>query len=267
MKKLNKSWALLMLVVFAFSSCKKDPVIEDEKPEVINPVKSFVELKVEGTMNGEPLQLNTDFTNINGNRSVLELVNIYLSNMYLLNDGDSTLLKDVELISYTNSKYGFKTEVPKGNYNAFHFGLGVPADMNGMNNPSFDITQYPNEHPLSLYQGTYWTWNTGYRFMMFDGRIDTTSNGTGNFVRTFAYHPGLDSLYRDKTHLFPSDLIVNEGQTKVIKLKFEFNDLMMIGNTPINMVDEFSTHSTSVDIHIAIAMMENFVNKVEISTY
>lgn len=267
MKKLNKVLLVLITLTISLTACKKDPVIEDDKSEVISPLKSYVELKVEGTMNGEPLQLNTDFTNVNGKRSVLELVNIYLSNMYLLKDGDSTLLKDVELISYTNNNYGFKKEISKGEYNSFHFGLGVPADMNGMNNPSFDITQYPNEHPLSLYQGTYWTWNTGYRFMMFDGRIDTTITGTGNFTSTFAYHPGLDSLYREKTHLFPGSLIINEGQTKTIKLKFEFNDLMMIGNTPVDMINESSTHSTSVDIHIAIAMMENFINKVEITTY
>jgi len=267
MKKFNFIlFASLFLLVF---SCKKDPVIPNECNLVVDtPPKTYVEVKVAGYMNGEPIEIQKDFLNINGKRSVIELLNIYLSNVYLIsNNNDSLFLKDIDLISFTKNKFGFKKEIQAGNYQSFYFGVGVPEKLNGMTDPQFDITQYPSTHPLSLYNGTHWTWNTGYRFMMLEGRIDTTNAGNGVFTETFVYHPGLDELYRSRTHNFTGGLNINVGETKTITIAFEFNDLFVINNAPLDMIQHPSSHATPNDIYISRGIIENFTNLSSITVY
>jgi hypothetical protein len=257
----NLKYILFISAITLLSACKKDPIVPCENNVVEDIPKSYIEVKVEGYMNGEPIEIQKDFLNINGNRSVIELINIYLSNVYLISsNNDSVFLKDIDLISFTKNKFGFKKEIEPGSFQNFTFGVGVPEKMNGMTDPLFDITQYPASHPLSLYNGTHWTWNTGYRFMMLEGRIDTTLAGNGTFTETFAYHPGLDELYRSRTHNFAGGLVVNQGERKTITISFEFNELFNINNAPLDMIEHPTSHATPNDIYISRGIIENFTN-------
>lgn len=114
----------------------------------------------------------------------------YLTDIcYYKSNGDSVVIRDAFLYDKDAKQDTCWLTIPNDAV-AFSFGIGVPAHANKQ-----DPTLYPNTHPYSIKgsNGMHWTWNSGYKFIMLEGKRDTSASG--NFLDSFSYHTGTDSLY------------------------------------------------------------------------
>ena len=89
LKIVNNYFFVVLLSVF-FMSCGEDsPVTPETK----------VHLKFIPTYNGQPLSIDSVYTNTFGQQLRVENVQFYLSNIYAHNGSDSTLLKQAFLFT------------------------------------------------------------------------------------------------------------------------------------------------------------------------
>lgn len=189
--------ALIITGVIILSGCKKDDDFVPQEPLAED--TTTVTLKIAAKVRNENFALNNVYYDVTAHRYKVQQLNIYLSNITLIKaDGTEHLVKDLALLRWDNTFLG-ETEdvllhVDSGNYTGIRFWIGLDSLQNAS-----DPAIFARDEPLSLYQGTYWDWNTGYRFVMLEGIYDTVPNGTGDIpsINTFQYHTGLNSLYRE----------------------------------------------------------------------
>lgn len=243
--------AMLAFVV-TIASCGKDlPLVE---PEVNS--TGTIEIRFVPTMNGQPFQLNSLFTGPNNKRIQIETFKSYFSEIAISSNGNVVGKQDINLIDFGSSNKSIFITTKAGPVDRIEFGIGVNQALNGTNNPDFNPSSFPSDHPLSIYNGMYWTWASGYIFFKIEGRIDTSATQTQSPLFTCFYHVGLDTLYNKKS--FENlNLVVNKGQTTIVEIAVEFNEIFRTPTNTINMVEQYFTH-TSDDFELANKVISNF---------
>ncbi|MEZ5172741.1 MAG: MbnP family protein [Bacteroidia bacterium] len=248
--KLFSAFAGCLLI---FSSCKKD---EQLPPIIPSDPQGTVEVRFNPTINGSSLNHNEIVTGPNEQRIILETFKFYLSNIKATGSGNVLGSTDVALLDMSLSDKSFSFKADPGTITGLSFNVGLTPDQNGTNNPNFNPAAYENTNPLSVYNSMYWTWASGYIFLKIEGRTDTTQAQSSSPMFTWFYHCGLDTLLRSYD-LGNMNISVEAGKTSVIELTFEFDDLFMRNNQPINMTDEYFTH-TSDEFELAEDVITNF---------
>jgi hypothetical protein len=248
---------LLIGSLFTLSSCKKDEQILDPEPEKTT---GTVEIRFNPTINGVPFLMNQEFIGPNNLKMRYETFKYYLSQIELSNGTSILGSKDVALIDFSLTDKSFTVEANEGTINQIHFGLGLNKDLNGTNNPNFTPSIYPNNHPLSIYKGMYWTWASGYIFSMLDGRIDTSAVQDQVPNYTFFYHSGKDTLYTSHS-IAGFNAAVVKGQKTTIDLKIELNDVFRSDTDTINMRQDYFTHTTD-NLDLAKKVITNLGNAI-----
>jgi hypothetical protein len=250
--KFNSIFALIgAIVIIALSACEKDQPI----PEPTQPYKGTVELRFVPTMNGEAFQQNVNFVGPNNFRMNIETLKFYLSDIQLINSSYTTMLSEIELVDLVQNDKTISFETDPGTYQQLKFFLGVKKALNGTDNPDFDEAQFPISHPLSIYNGMYWSWASGYIFSKIDGKIDTSQAQNQTPTFTWFYHSGLDTCYTEK-NFNNLNIEVNAGKTTTIEIGIEVNDIFRQPNDTINMVDDNFTHTTD-NIDLARKVAQN----------
>ena len=145
------------------------------------------------------MELNDFFTGIGDvvdteqGRVAISDFKLYLSDVYVhYAQGDSAKWCDLVLIDFEENKT-LENEflpMPKRSVVAVSGGLGVKPTLNDNADPA----DYEPEHPLSFQSsnGMHWGWETGYKFLVFDARVDT---GSGSTDWPVSYHIGTSDLY------------------------------------------------------------------------
>jgi hypothetical protein len=242
---LSSIFICLIAFVATFSSCEKDQPIPDPK----EPTKGTVEIRFVPTMNGVAFQPNTNFIGPNNFRMSIETLKFYLSDIHLINNSGAQLLSEISLIDLTQSNKSISFETDPGTFQQLKFFLGVKKSLNGTGDPDFDEAQFPINHPLSIYNGMYWSWATGYIFSKIDGRIDTSQTQDQTPTFTWFYHSGMDTCYTEK-NIDTLNIEVNAGKTTVKERGLEINSIFINQNDTIDMVEDYFTHTTD---NIALA--------------
>ena len=127
----------------------------------------------------EVVQLNNNYTSLNGDIFKLEHFNYYLSNLHLIHDGGQDLdLSDTIFLVKHNQFVLNLGELTIQNIESIQFGIGVPSNLNtqaGAN--AIDISTRPANHPLSFQDPSmYWGWSAGYMHMIIGGRADANND-------------------------------------------------------------------------------------------
>lgn len=180
--------AILLLV----SGCNRhdpDPFPEPQPP-VVPDTMAMVHFTLNPVWAGASFDKTVIYTNVSDHRVQVQQLKLYLGDLQLAGAGDPRTMKDIDLFDITNGPVERYYPMAAGTYEEFHFGIGVPEDLNHT-----DPVLYPNEHPLSGLNGMFWTWASLYRFLIFDGRYDTLP-GPGALPYQFSIHTGLDTCYR-----------------------------------------------------------------------
>jgi hypothetical protein len=131
-------------------------------------------------VNGVDLQLNTNYTALDGKVFKLDHFDYYLSEILLAHDGgqEVNLNQDIYLVEPENHTFllgNFNVEVIE----QLNFTVGVPKKWNTQSGvESQDISLYPETYPLSFQSPSmYWGWQAGYMHMIIGGYSDSQSDG------------------------------------------------------------------------------------------
>ncbi len=262
--------ALNCCIIFTGSGCKKngctnplatnyDAEADKDDGSCILPVipadtTETVEIRFVPTINGQPLVLNQVFTGPDNLRMSMETFKFYLSDIALTGTSGTTVLRDVAFIDLPANR-SIRLNADPGNYTAISFGLGVKTSLNGTDDTEYNPAQWADTHPLSIYNGMYWTWASGYIFTKLEGRIDTSATQDHQPDLSWFYHIGTDTTYTSKT-IDGLNFSAVEGQTTVVELGIEVNDLFRTSADTIDMTTDYFTHTTD-HLDLALKVMNN----------
>lgn len=196
---------VLVLTAFMFAGCD-----EEKETPVVQP--ATVSVKIRSFWGEGPFVLENIYMDNYGNRVRVDNFQSYFSMVKLIkDDGTEVLLKDFYLHDFTKTAEITGTVTP-GNYVGVKFGVGVPEAYNLNQDPA----QYPNTHPLSVAgsQGMFWTWNSGYVFSKFEGKIDPTGTEGVTPTQSFSIHSGDSPCYFE---------FVSTGHTYNFQTEQEYN--------------------------------------------
>jgi len=163
MKSFNKLLILFFLGIFLFNACTEDEL------EVAKP--GSVVLEFDAVSGSSDLIMGTNYTNASGELFSVTMLQYYVSNIKLTaEDGTEYMVPASANSGYTLVKEDGEitlTDVPAGNYVSIEFVVGVDSLRSAMG---------PSEREGDLDIGDmetggnmYWSWNSGYIFMRFEG--------------------------------------------------------------------------------------------------
>ncbi|MFM9984940.1 MAG: MbnP family protein [Flavobacteriales bacterium] len=185
---------VLAIAALSFIGCKNDK--DDTNSDVIDtPVAQnpTVSVRISSLWGINDFVLENIYFDNYGNRVRVDNFQSYFAMVKLIkDDGTEVLLKDFYLHDFSKDAEITGT-VPPGNYVGVKFGVGVPDGYNLNQDPA----QYASSHPLSVAgsQGMFWTWNSGYVFSKFEGKIDPTGTEGVTPTQSFSIHTGDSECY------------------------------------------------------------------------
>jgi hypothetical protein len=202
----------MLLLVLSLLACR-----DGVTPE------ATVKLRVNLLLDNAPLQLNTQrYRNTNGDEYTVSDFKMYLSNLKLRNRATGEVFAELgsyHLVERAAGSHVYEialTEVPVNGYDELEFSVGVdPA-----RNKSTD--QVGALDPTNTMA---WDWNTGYKFVLLEGRYFPPL-GT---QRGLVYHIGGDENYRTiRLSLGEGNLPALQtqgGGTSIIELNAEISTM------------------------------------------
>jgi hypothetical protein len=260
MKKLLITILCLAGLGTGISSCKHEIPIEPKNTD------GTLVMKITPTAGGNPFAFNSQFSTLAGQNYDLSQLNFYMGNIYLVAQDNSLVsLKDIVYVElskpitppYDSTVIGDHLifNVKAGTYKAIQYGLGVPANLNGTKDSTFNPNRYPNDHPLSAYRGTAWPWAGGYMFAIIEG---SSYDSTGQ-RHSLIYHPATDPLYTPVT--MPLNLTVKSGETATLNLTLDVNKIFYQQPGDLNNIDLINEGLTKMEgdnqIKIARKLIHN----------
>lgn len=213
---MRKNILLLLLLTPLIWACSDDDemALPTGDPKLVMSFHPFYE--------NEDMQFFTKYNNVHDCTFELSMFKFYLSNIALHGtDGDTVMLSDIEMIDFRENMHTLAYTLPGGAFDGISFDLGVPVHLNGTQNPEFLTSVYSLDHPLSSSNGTYWTWQSGYRFFMVEGRFDTIPEASGDLPTTLSFHTGRDTLFRHVGH-WNSNISTAAGAENHLQFALDF---------------------------------------------
>lgn len=241
MNRVTYTYLLLFFSAFlVLSGCKKDETYTYPAAEGTLKVNFYPKVR------GQNFVLNHTYYDLLSYQYNMSTFKFYVSNLTLIKDDGSTLVVDtVSLLDYEGLNPGdpatISIKVPAGSYKGAKFWIGIDSVRNNQG----PIASAAQTDPLSVYQGTYWTWNTGFRFIMLEGESDSVANDTTNTggFGSFTYHVGTNSMYTPVV-LPEQTLLVDSAQTTAYNLNVDVNKLYYSATDTIIKYKEPITHTT-----------------------
>ena len=252
-KKHSFKWLFSVAILAALlSSCKHDPVIEPVP--VQNPATGTLRLHVVPEWGGIPLALFSEYTNISDYRTTVELLKMYFSEIQLVSVSGSVPVSDIVLFNLDGPKQA-EWSVPVGTYTGLHAGLGVPEGLNHT-----DPSTYPVDHPLGINSATYWTWNSGYRFVMFEGRYDPDPQSSAPLTLSYSIHTGLDTCYANMNLIPSTPIIITENGTTDITMRVAVDRFFHSATETVDLATENASHGSNLPL--ALKLTRNMVSSI-----
>lgn len=241
------SWILILAVVLG--SCKKEdpnPTPDPTTPQNPDPEQTVLKIELEAWFENEPLVIFTEeYVNVSGYRLNVSDLKMYLAHLYAVrDDGQTVVISDISFFNFTSGNASLSVNhLPPGTYTQFGFGIGVPQEMNSPANPDFSAAIFDQGHPLSESNGMYWTWATGYRFVVFDGFFDTDPESTGLLTTGYSFHTGKDESYREV--LFNDiNFTLTEEETTTVYLDFAVDRFFYTDTDTVDLAIHSQSHGT-----------------------
>ena len=257
MKQPNIAFLLLLIALGpALVSCRKDAVVE---PDPIPQPASIgvVSLTVVPEWLGAPMERYVEYRNFMDYRVNVELLKLYLGEVRLVNASSEDTLSDVLYFDLGDGPVTRFMTADIGAWTGLRAGLGVPSTLNYAN-----PANYGPEHPLNVSNGTYWTWATGYRFVMFEGRYDSDPQSTASLISSYSLHPGMDTCYAALEFWPDQGISVQAGDTAFITLRVAVDEFFHSANGTIDLATENAAHGN--DLPLALKFTDNVVRSITV---
>jgi hypothetical protein len=187
---------------FTITSCNQDGCTDpaainydaDAKDDVGSCTYPGVTLHFHSKMGTADFAYDTEVTNWEGRKMKFTTAQVYLSNFFFHNDEGMTMIDDSYILAKPGTMMYNLGEVPSAHYHGFGFSVGVDTVANHA-----DPASWPTNHALSSNNPdhAFWSWNSGYIFIMVEGVMDSTAAMNGPANAPFIYHIGTDNLRKD----------------------------------------------------------------------
>jgi len=218
---------LVVLSTLIFS-CEKDndgtpaPQLEGAKVNVM----------VEWLYDGEPFHLDSAYITSANDTIRTSILEFFVSNISLTGDEGLSFSEtpSYHLVTKKNEMMmsSFQvSSIPSGAYHMFNFGLGVDQEANH----SLDHTTEGDLDP-AVSQGMLWSWDTGYKFLKFEGASGSQEGVSG----AYTYHVGGDANYKDV--MIHQMMSLEEGQEYDLHMQLDVKTLL----GAIDVVDAPAAH-------------------------
>jgi cytochrome c peroxidase len=150
-------------------------------------------------------------------------------------------------VNARDGKTNFLLEnIPPGNYDAIHFQIGLPPEIN-----HGDVTQWPAGHPLNPdVNGLYWGWSHEYVFLALEGGWQNSGKLSG-----FSFHLATDSKLM--TVELPVALDLNSSRQ--IQVTLDVGKIFSAPNKIVLSDKSDTTHSRTNDM-LAGQLRQNVEN-------
>lgn len=222
-----------------FFSCRPDPPPPDPDPTTGT-------LKIHFTLNwnGQPFSFFTPYTDANFNYQIqTELLKFISYKLTVKNSaGTESMIEEAHIINFTTDQFSYTVNLEQGNYQGLKFGIGVGDSATNHGDPAV----FPSTHALSYNQAAdlHWTWNTGYIFLKFEGRADTTGTGSGSLDQLYTLHTGDDPLYGE-VNFYANPFMITAEQTTDFYIDVDVSKFLYNATDTIDIKTENSTHTNN----------------------
>ena len=254
----NLVFTLIALITLFVLSCDVDPT----EPTVNNDCPSGLCLNVEINVGNEDFEIDQTYTAPNGVTYNLDLINFYISRLTLIDDAGnegevdsfSFFTTATDNLSGNNASEQRVYNLPNnGTYNKVRLGVGLYPDQNAT-----DGNAVPIGHPLHVFNGTFWSWATNYRFVMFEGTSD--SLGTDQSI---LLHAGLDTFFHERTFTIDAFNAANVS-SKSLDLSIDLNDVLSSPGS-IDLASERRIHGGPTTWALADKFLTNFSEAIKVT--
>lgn len=246
----NLGFIALLSSVSLFTSCK-----DDKKEETVDPPKTTYgdfTFEIEHTYDGNAFDYGTEYTNSSNEQLEFTSVRYYISNIKL-EKMDGTVWSEPEsyhLIDHAvpSSMMFMIKDVPTGEYHKISYMLGVDSARN---------VAGAQEGALSPANNMFWSWNTGYIFMKFEGNSASAADGT------FAFHlggfAGANAAQQTVSHMMHSNML-SISPSASPQMHFIVDVAQALdGHHPISLAQKSKVHMPGADAKmIAHGFSEGF---------
>lgn len=197
----------------SLSACRKD---EDPPAQTPTPTPTSIKLELEHKAGSSALVLNSNLTDAFGTVFTISRADFYVNGFAFTNDMGDTILNHTPHYIVRPDV----TEIVLGNVSGTHahemsFNIGVdPAS-----NLSVDPATQPAGSALGVQTPSmYWSWSSGYRFVVIEGNADRNADGVPESM--YQFHIGMNSLYKAIELHLHQDLTANASNTVHIEIDY-----------------------------------------------
>ncbi|MCB0795582.1 MAG: hypothetical protein KDB88_12670 [Flavobacteriales bacterium] len=236
--------AFATALVLAMGCTKTDPL----PPNNGSTSSGTLQLVIEPRWGEASFDRDSIYLNVLDHRVLVQALRCYFGDASLIgSNGSSHEVFDIDLVDLINGPVTRSYAVPSGSYSGFSVGIGVPPDLNAS-----DPVTFANDHPLSVSNGTYWTWATAYRFVMFDGRYGTDPNAVGTPPGQFSIHTGLDTCYRVSTFDGLSIDVPGSGSAE-LRVLLHVDRIFHADGDTLDLSVDNQSHGENVELSVRIS--------------
>lgn len=238
-----KKFIYLFYLGFLFYSCEKDQPIKTED--------TFLTLSIQPTFGSDNLFLDSIYTSVEGHDFKVLDFKFYMTDL----KNSANLLGQAVLYDYRETgKTAIRTIGDPTKFTSLQGSIGVIESLN-----HDDPSAFPNESPLNISNAgpMHWGWNTGYIFIVIEGKADTINDGIALFDHSFSYHIGTDA-YLENFGFSNLSWLKNSTYEYELPLKFEFDKFLQNNGQNINLKTENLTHTAAGQQELTQKVNQNF---------
>ena len=253
---------LFLFICFSIcaSSCKKkgctDTAAENYNTNATDDNGScsytqVLKININPLYGSDKLFLDSIYTSQEGYQVKFSQLSFYLTS---LNNGQDTL-KTAALYDYRIK--GVELLETTGDYTKFSNLNGI-IGLDSISNHS-DPSGFDNSSDLNISNAglMHWSWNTGYIFLNIEGKVDTL--GTGVFDHNFSFHIGTDA-FRGNFNFSNLNWTLSHENEHSLNWSLDLFEFLNGDSNPIDLKDEFITHTSSNQLVLAGKVAVNFKN-------
>lgn len=234
-----------LLITLFLVSCDKEKKKDNQTSE------NYLSMHIQPTFGNSDLHLDSIYETQQGYKVKFLDIKFYLSP---IKNGTDTL-STAELFDFRSTgTFLFKKLGDASKFTALQGNIGVIPSLNHK-----DPSAFPNESPLNISNAgpMHWSWNTGYIFIVLEGKVDTLQDGIINPNHNFSFHVGSDSYLQsiDFSNISWQSVTANE---KRLSLKLDLLSFLENPAQPIDLKHEFLTHSGSGTESLTWKVVQNF---------
>jgi hypothetical protein len=250
----NMLYIASVLAITLFSCKKKESPAPTPEPPPANGTV-MLHLHTDADTN-EVGTYNQVYTMTGGRKISVSIAQLYVSGIQLVkSDGTTYDIPGLNILKLMQVEQYLLGSVPAGNYKSIRFNVGLSASTNSATPAVSDST---------LNRANMWfgasAQPSGYIFMNFQGKIDTSTAGTGTLaqMQPFAYRIGTNANLKNVS-MPDKNYTVASNQTQYVHLIIDYNKLFTgitlhtAGNLSVNTsADNSGTLATQIANNIPL---------------